>query len=56
MIDENVYKIALEAPKGKGLTVEDGVRLFLETYLSKLPKPQSPYEQAILYRKLVGME
>ena len=28
----------------------------ITTYLSHLPKPDAPYEQAILYRKLVGME
>ena len=28
----------------------------LSVFLSNLPKPETPYEQATMYRKLVGME
>lgn len=31
-------------------------RQFLDAFISNLPKPDAPYDQAIMYRKLVGME
>ncbi len=56
MIDDELFEKAHEATCGKGFTVKEGARHLLEYYLLHLPKPSMPYDQAIAYRKLAGME
>lgn len=59
MIDD--HELALNAACAEWNKVsskwnDKSVRGIIDTYLSALPKPETPYDQAILYRKLVGME
>lgn len=55
MIDEKALNAAWENIPNYDVELNH-LRLSIETYLSHLPKPSSPYEQAIMYRKLVEME
>lgn len=59
LIDE--HEIALNAActkwnKMSGKWNDESIRGIVESYLWALPKPNQPYNQAILYRKLTGME
>jgi hypothetical protein len=40
---------------GLGRTMSREVRIGIKAYLAALPRPELPYDQAVLYRKLVGM-
>ncbi len=56
MIDEELLEKAYNNTNEAFLAGIGAFEQFLELYLSYLPKPSMPYDQAIAYRKLVGME
>lgn len=60
MIDEVALYAMYKSMSGMPVTGEGHcmktVRHGMGAYLSHLPTPESPYEQAALYRKMVGIE
>lgn len=60
MLDDP-HEIALNAScaywnKVSGKWNDASIRGIVDSYLGALPRPSLPYDQAIAYRKLVGME
>lgn len=59
-IDGAALQAAHAAMRGKPVCPTDNaittLRLGIETFLSNLPKPSLPYDQALQYRKMTGME
>ena len=54
IVEETIESILLELPSSAYPEVT--VRLIITAFLSALPRPSLPYDQAIAYRKLVGMD
>ena len=59
-IDEEALEAAHYCIRGRTVNTPQqahrALRSAIETYLNALPKPATPFEQAIQYRKITGMD
>lgn len=55
-MSNSVYDIITEIYQEHPTMLREDITTIIEAFLLKLPQPAAPYEQAFIYRKLLGIK